>query len=260
METAQTTEKVEHGHAVDVHANGEVHPAHAEHHAAHGPWYLAHHFETPAQQFDACKLGVWAFLTQEILFFSGLFCAYAVYRANHPEVFMYAHYFLDWKMGLLNTVVLLTSSLTMAWGVRCAQLSQRRGLILCLSLTLMCAAMFLGVKFLEYSHKWHEKLLWSAMYGFDASHAAHVVEPGHELPKGPAPHDIGIFFSIYFFMTGLHGLHVIVGMGLLVWLLIRSAKGAFSAEHFGPVDFVGLYWHLVDLVWIYLFPLLYLIR
>jgi cytochrome c oxidase subunit III len=220
------------------------------------PWYLAHHFDTPVQQFDACKLGVWAFLVQEILFFSGLFCAYAVYRWHHPEIFAYAHHFLNWKMGLVNTVVLLTSSLTMAWAVRCSQRSDRRGLIIMLSLTLLCAGAFLGVKFLEYSHKWHERILWASAYAFNPA-TAHGAE---EIPLGPTPRDVGVFFSIYFFMTGLHGIHVVVGIGLLLWLLIRSARGDFSAEHFGPVDYVGLYWHLVDLVWIYLFPLLYLIR
>lgn len=232
-------------------------PAHGDGHG-HGhdsPWYLAHHFDTPVQQFDACKLGVWAFLVQEILFFSGLFCAYAVYRWHHPEIYQYAYHFLDWKMGLVNTVVLLTSSLTMAWGVRCAQISDRKGLVIMLSLTLLCAGAFLGVKFLEYSHKYHEKILWASAYAFNPADA-HI----EGIPAGASPRDVGIFFSIYFFMTGLHGLHVVVGIGLLVWLLVRAARGDFNADHFGPVDFVGLYWHLVDLVWIYLFPLLYLIR
>ena len=230
-------------------------PGHDGHDHDH-PWYLAHHFDTPVQQFDACKLGVWAFLVQEILFFSGLFCAYAVYRWHHPEIFAYAHHFLNWKMGLVNTVVLLTSSLTMAWAVRCSQRSDRRGLIIMLSLTLLCAGAFLGVKFLEYSHKWHERILWASAYAFNPA-TAHGAE---DIPHGPTPRDVGVFFSIYFFMTGLHGLHVVVGIGLLLWLLIRSARGDFNADHFGPVDYVGLYWHLVDLVWIYLFPLLYLIR
>ncbi|HVJ81084.1 MAG TPA: cytochrome c oxidase subunit 3 family protein [Planctomycetia bacterium] len=235
---------------------GEHEGGHGDH-GHHGPWYLAHHFDTPLQQFDACKLGVWAFLVQEVLFFSGLFCAYAVYRAHNHAIYEWAHNFLDWKMGLVNTVVLLTSSLTMAWAVRCAQISDRKGLVFNLAVTLICAGVFLGVKYLEYTHKYHDGLLWAGSYSFDIT-KAHL-EPGHA-PLGPAPRDVGVFFSIYFFMTGLHGLHVVVGMGLLAWLLIRSAKGEFNAEHFGPVDFVGLYWHLVDLVWIFLFPLLYLIR
>lgn len=229
-------------------------------HAEHPP-HVAHHFETAHQQFSAGKLGMWIFLLTEILLFGGLFCAYAVYRANHPEIFEYAHRFLDKTLGAINTAVLITSSLTMAWAVRCAQLGQRRRLIALLALTLLGGCGFLGIKYAEYKHKWEEGLLWASQYKpveHAASHEPGEAPPPHE--HSEAPRHAGIFFSIYFLMTGLHGLHVIAGMGAITWVLARSIRGDFGPLYFGPVDFVGLYWHLVDLVWIYLFPLLYLIH
>ena len=269
------------------------------------------------QQFDAGKLGIWLFLVTEVLFFSGLFTAYVVYRSNHPEIFKYAHEFLDKKLGALNTAVLLFSSLTMAWAVRAAQLSQKKLLVTMLSLTLACAGMFLVVKYFEYTHKFHMGLYWAGSFKPDFSHeieaghagshdtpvhgtvplhqgAAHTADPhAAEAPQGAAPatttpgvpvtttvdqtiqplvkahpsvytqippRDAGLFFSIYYAMTGLHAIHILAGMGLITWLIIRASKGHFSSEYFGPVDYVGLYWHLVDLIWIYLFPLLYLIK
>lgn len=135
------------------------------------PQFLAHHFDTPRQQFNAGKLGMWIFLVTEILLFSGLFCAYVVYRANHPEIFIYAHRFLDKNLGALNTCVLIFSSLTMAWAVRWAKLEQG-GIALLLSVTLLCGFVFLGVKYVEYRHKWHEGLLWANRYA-----------PGRRPPK-----------------------------------------------------------------------------
>ncbi len=239
--------------------------------------FLAHHFDTPAQQFGAGKLGMWLFLITEILFFGGLFCAYAVYRANHPEIFVYAHQFLDKYLGALNTAVLIFSSLTMAWAVHCAQCDQTRRLIVGLILTLLCATVFLGVKYVEYKHKWEAGLLPAGQFQ-PVEHGAEANDfiqgdteaPAHGSPEEAAhdaagdqtqrPKNVGIFFSIYFCMTGLHAIHVVAGMVAIAWLLVRSLKGHFSSRYFGPVDYVGLYWHLVDLIWIYLFPLLYLIH
>jgi cytochrome c oxidase subunit 3 len=238
-------------------------PETSDPHGEHPP-FLAHHFATPAQQFNAGKLGMWIFLLTEVLLFGGLFCAYAVYRSNHPEIFLYAHQFLDKILGATNTCVLLLSSLTMAWGVRCAQLGQRRGLILCLLLTLVCACGFLGIKYVEYKAKWQHGLLWASKY--DPAKAEHAQHHGHGPAHVPTYSEnetrrhAGIFFSIYFAMTGLHGLHVLLGMAAIGWILRRSIRGDFTSQYFGPVDFVGLYWHLVDLIWIYLFPLLYLIH
>ncbi|QDT38223.1 cytochrome c oxidase subunit 3 [Stratiformator vulcanicus] len=475
-------------------ADGE----HGEH--GHDSPFFAHHFESWNQQFEAGKLGMWAFLVQEVLFFSGLFCAYAVYRLTHPEIFEYADQFLSTPHGFLNTIVLLFSSLTMAWGVRCAMLGNQKGLVICLGVTLFCAALFLGVKAYEYTEKWHAELIWGgALYdrstgsmealirlphdgvlsgsilearvadalwilevtcvlaavvclvggtlsykidqglavissgavlglcligafvmlltmpappgsaegveavetvvsgpvtargviwavlvggvigglyallstafssriiattlcavgfltavgiflgaecsmalhhfmhgGHDAEHSAadhhdgdhggdhggdhsdgehgedahessarvdeevdaaesdespnemepRDVSPSKEMseqlaaagddPDGPTeltdkieipaiadrPRRLGIFFGIYYCMTGLHAIHILAGIGVITWILCRAVLGHFTPEYFGPVDFVGLYWHLVDLVWIYLFPLLYLI-
>jgi cytochrome c oxidase subunit 3 len=300
---------------------------------AHDP-HLAHHFDTPAQQFQSGKLGMWAFLVTEILMFGGLFCAYAVYRANHPEIFLYAHKYLDSTLGGINTLVLIASSFTMALGVRYAQLSKQRALVVCLALTLLGAFGFLGIKYVEYKSKWEHGLLWGKYYdpshdkhgeAHDTASAAH--DPGSKTDPGPAdaesgagqakgsdhgetaqsaiaipetppapdpanpdapliepaaigptgldlepqdvqhhhafeekPKNVQIFFSVYFLMTGLHGIHVLVGMGLITWILVRAAKGHFGTTYFLPVDLVGLYWHLVDLIWIFLFPLLYLIH
>ena len=370
------------GHADD-------HGDHAHVHDPHSPHGHAHHFESWKQQFDAGKLGMWLFLVQEVLFFSALFCLYAVYRTLHPEVWEYADRFLSVPHGAFNTAVLLFSSLTMAWGVRCAMLGQRTGLVACLGATLFCAALFLGVKAFEYTEKAHAHILWAgavedpmmsgtryagpavdvreaiaeeeAKARTEAEHMEEVIErttrtldvisvgsaiaalllvavaalcwklkatgwmvglaclvlcavgllvgaqgslvihhvfhsdhgdehhDGEHAGTGTDAHDIdeavglvapgtdtepmlagitepeeaparlGQFFSIYYAMTGVHAIHILAGMGVLTWLIIRSFRGDFTPEYFGPVDFVGLYWHLVDLVWIYLFPLLYLI-
>ena len=248
--------------------------------------YLQHHFDTPEQQFDAGKLGMWLFLATEILLFGGLFCAYAVYRATHPEIFLYAHQFLDKKLGGTNTVILLCSSLTMAWAVRASQLGQRKLLIGLLGLTLLGGFGFMGIKYVEYKAKWEHGLLPGTHFAPHAEGEAHgeaapapkasapspTIKPSAPGPAGtvkdaPAklapygvrPSNVQIFFGIYFLMTGLHGIHVLAGMGAIFWLLIRSIKGHFGPAYFTPVDFVGLYWHLVDLIWIFLFPLLYLV-
>ncbi len=363
------------------------HGDHAHEHDPHSPHGHAHHFESWRQQFDAGKLGMWLFLAQEVLFFSGLFCLYSVYRSLHPEVWEYADRFLSVPHGAFNTAVLLFSSLTMAWGVRCAMLGQRIGLTGCIAATLFCAALFLGVKSFEYTEKAHLQILWAGateepvmsgtryyqepfvdvtgavaaeeqsplteaermtvalektdgtlrrisvgcaivalvllvgaglcwklkatgwMVGLAAgvlcaigmivgaegslilahqlhgghgadehhngdshdgdshdgdSHDGHAATADEDLDEEAAsledaPEGIGQFFSIYYAMTGLHAIHILAGMVVLTWLLIRAYRGDFTPDYFGPVDFVGLYWHLVDLVWIYLFPLMYLI-
>lgn len=352
-------------HAHDSHDAGHGHGDHA-----HMP-FQAHHFDDPEQQFDAGKLGIWLFLVTEVLFFSGMFCAYALYRSLHPEVFTFASQYLNETLGATNTGVLLFSSLSMAWGVRCAQLRQRTGLVICLAITLGCAAVFLGVKAIEYTHKWDMGLLPAGTYvsqflqtshheglsswlyvisavpalcvvGFGiwyvmsvvsgdkaraeiagpflvtalcyflgvyigivfqnaeaAEHAkhetaAHATETHDEHGHVDASHSgqpeasaaaklvshvepnsppgsptlaavdqaggAGVFFSIYYCMTGVHAIHILGGIAVLAWLLVRATKDHFNEEYFGPVDYVGLYWHLVDLIWIYLFPLLYLIK
>ena len=208
---------------------------------------------------------MWIFLLTEVLLFSGVFCAYAVYRANHPEIFEWAHRFLDKTLGAINTMVLITSSFTMAWAVRAAQKNQKRLCTVLLGLTLLGGCGFLGIKFVEYRSKWEEGLMVARWFKPTPealkSIAKLQAEAGRlESKAAEIPRNAGIFFSIYFCMTGLHGLHVIAGMSAIGWVFARSARGQFTSTYFGPVDYVGLYWHLVDLIWIYLFPLLYLIH
>jgi cytochrome c oxidase subunit 3 len=423
-------------------------------HGGHGNQsrFIQHHYDDAQHQFDSGKFGIWLFLAQEVLFFSALFVAYVLYRVHHPEIYSYAHKWLDVKYGAINTAVLIFSSLTAAWAVRAAQLNQRKLLIGCLATTILCACTFLGIKYIEYSHKIHEHILfgryfdpcispggeelltkgnecpgtkgsvvwdsgadkaaegcfevdkldldlklagvqadcqvstvkvekgadgkekevgaptpitnqcpdelltilnanhglagaskemereaapkfpcWRPAYqpavcpdlttgdqhlrggaskpqvgilveygdhaeredlkvkatckdaaaakpldpiakaneqhkeqlGEKAIHPIHVptTHEEHEIESlGPPPEHTGMFFTIYFAMTGLHGVHVLVGILVFIWLLVRAIKGHFTPDYFGPIDFSALYWHIVDLIWIFLFPLLYLIH
>ncbi len=320
--------------------------------------YTPHHFYAAKQHFESGKLGVWLFLVTEILFFAGLFCAYTIYRAQNPEVFYWAHFYLDTKLGAANTIVLILSSFTAAWAVRNAQKGENGLLRMNIVLTICGALFFMGVKTIEYRHKFHDGLLPARHFApteevwetpaFEHKHPAatkaaeriaaglaarqhktalvddgvlgkdpglaavpvsHDEHGGHEKkaappvvedaktaamptdiwlaeqirklspeerhplemagvirktssgpPKFARPEKAGIFFSIYFFMTGLHGFHVVVGIGIWIWMLTIAARRKFGPEYFGPIEFSALYWHLVDLIWIYLFPMLYLIH
>jgi cytochrome c oxidase subunit 3 len=319
--------------AASHNAGNRAEPANDVAHA-HSP-HLAHHFDTPQQQYASAKLGMWVFLGTEILMFGGLFCAYGVYRHGHPEVFALAHRALDPVLGGINTVVLIASSFTMALAVRFSQLGKTRPLVMCLALTILGGFGFMAIKTIEYKAKFEHHLfpgrynVYNAEFNGDShkpedpghiDHSAAAVSEHPEaadsreaaerasaapttrlslyvdpsagtsdatkikpnfadtpglaaaLPPGDHPHKLfsemspldqkrmNTFFSIYFMMTGLHGLHVLIGMGLIGWVLIRARKGEFGPDYFTPVDLVGLYWHLVDLVWIFLFPLLYLIH
>ncbi len=220
------------------------------------PRFLAGHFDSLDAQLEAAQLGVWLFLGSEVLFFGGLFTAYGVYRANHRELFQYAHHFLDWRLGATNTVVLIGSSLSAAWSVRCAQLGRRRALLATLLGTLALAGAFMAVKVVEYSHKLHHGVGWGASCRPSQEILATLPAATRALP---VPEHLGTFFSVYYLMTGLHGIHVVVGMALYVWLLARARRGDFGPGYYVPVDSVALYWHLVDMIWIFLFPLFYLI-
>jgi len=364
--------------SADKEAHGGGHGHGDGHGHGHGSPFIQHHFDDAKHQFESGKLGIWLFLGQEILFFSALFVAYIVYRHHHPEVFAYAHKYLDVTMGAINTGVLIVSSLSAAWAVRAAQLNQQRLLVGCIVVTIACAFGFLGIKYLEYSHKAHIGTVFgkrfaptvgpdgkeielpggdegaeasaaegaeaaaaqgteasaaegaevsaaegaeasaaegteaaaaegaeaqpaegaeaaaaegaeaaaaegagaSAAEGAEASAAegaeASAAEgaeaaaaegaeggeagPGHGEAARLPPPNTGMFFTIYFAMTGLHGIHVLAGILVFIWLLVRALKGHFTPEYYGPIDFAALYWHLVDLIWIFLFPLLYLIH
>jgi len=214
-----------------------------EHHAGHDA-RLQHHFATFEQQLEAGKIGMWLFLATEVLLFGGLFVGFALMQSAHPLAFLEAHHHLDKSLGALNTIVLLVSSFTMVMAVHSAATNKQKALQIYLLITLACAAVFLGVKYVEYSHKFHEGLLPGRFYSHKGDHVPNQF----------------VFFSFYFMMTGLHGLHIIGGMVAITWVFLRARRGEFDPTYYNPVDLVGLYWHLVDLIWIYLFPLLYLIK
>jgi len=205
--------------------------------------HVQHHFVDAEQQQESAKLGMWIFLLTEILLFGGLFCFYAIYRSWNPDMFYNAHTHLNITLGAINTVVLITSSVTMALAIRSMQLDQKRAALINLFATLALASVFLIIKYFEYSHKFHLGQLPGKYYTFDGI-------------AGSNPH---VFFSVYFMMTGLHGIHVLIGMGVIGWIAYRTNKGHFSSKYYTPIEMTGLYWHLVDLIWIFLFPLLYLI-
>jgi cytochrome c oxidase subunit 3 len=204
---------------------------------------LQHHFVDLTQQKEAAKTGMWVFLLTEILTFGGLFVSYGIFRAWYPEMFYNAHQALDVRLGTLNTVVLILSSLTMALAIGNMQRGRKSWTIRLLLITFLLAGVFLVVKYFEYTHKFHLGQFPGKFYTYTGI-------------EGTNPH---IFFSIYFLMTGLHGLHVLIGMGLIAWLIVRTSKDHFSSEYYTPLELVGLFWHLVDMIWIFLFPLFYLI-
>jgi cytochrome c oxidase subunit 3 len=265
----------------------------------------AHHFHDAEQQASSAKLGMWLFLVTEVLLFSGLFVAYTVVKSLHPEMWEVASAQFNWQLGSLNTIVLITSSWTVALAVRAAQTNEKgekNGQIVgLLAFTILCALGFLVIKYLEYSHKIHDGLLWGTSY-FNHPEAiehmktgiakvfgmsdvalssqpvldslkAHAAASSHEgthlihqytstvtyADSLMTVKDGHLFFGIYFLLTGLHGIHVVIGMSVLTWALVLARKGRFYKDYYTPVELGGLYWHLVDLIWIYLFPLLYLV-
>jgi cytochrome c oxidase subunit 3 len=258
---------------VVAHADTHGH-AHAKHHPA-----LQHHFDNLAQQKEAAVIGMWVFLLTEILFFGGLFAAYMIYRVWYFEAFALASKSLDIFWGALNTAVLIGSSLTMAMAVRGAQTNKRTATVNWLILTMILGAVFLGVKVIEYSDKFEHHHVpgyhyeWASHEAAPAAgdHAApaaeHAEEPkpsgftsGRTMTAAELQQTTQIYFSLYFTMTGLHALHMIVGIGLMSVITWMAWKGKFDSEYFTPVEMSGLYWHFVDIVWIFLFPLLYLIE
>ena len=214
----------------------ETHAAHAAHHPK-----LQHHFHNMAQQLEASILGMWVFLVTEVMFFGGLFMAYLLYRTLYPQAWLAGSHELNEVLGGLNTVVLICSSLSMALAVRAAQVGSRKGQIVNLILTIIFGVTFLVVKYFEYAQKFEH----------------HLVPGAHFDPaRDPAQQ---LYFSLYFMMTGVHALHMVVGVILMLIILRMAWKGQFGPEYFAPVEISGLYWHFVDIVWIFLFPLLYLI-
>jgi cytochrome c oxidase subunit 3 len=221
----------------------ETHAVVHEHHHHHHPPALAHHFEDLGQQSEAATLGMWVFLVTEVLFFGGLFLAYTIYRGWYPDAFAVSSHELDIVLGTTNTIVLITSSLTMAMAVHSAQLGHRNKLMIFLVLTMLLGLAFLGIKGVEYYHKFVEHHLPGPTFQFEEKYFR----------------EAQIFFSLYFVMTGLHALHMIIGLGIMIWMFIWSWNGTITSEYSNPIEVSGLYWHFVDIVWIFLFPLLYLV-
>jgi cytochrome c oxidase subunit III len=203
----------------------------------------AHQFEDLEQQHHASWLGMWVFLATEVMFFGGMFTGYTFYRTGYPDAFAAASNRLDVLLGALNTAVLIGSSFTMALAVHSGQTGRNRAAVRYLLLTIVLGAIFLGVKFYEYHEKFVEHLVPGAAFRFEGPLA------------GPAQ----IFFSFYFAMTGMHAVHMIIGIGLLAWMALKARRELFSPVYYTPIELTGLYWHFVDLVWIFLFPLLYLV-
>ncbi|OQW50582.1 MAG: cytochrome C oxidase subunit III [Proteobacteria bacterium SG_bin7] len=206
------------------------------------PYHL-HHYDSPEHQYSTAKLGIWLFMATEILMFGGLFVLYAIYKNKYPGIFIDGSRSLNWKLGMLNTGVLILSSFTMAMGIYYLQHNQKIKAVINLWITVACGAVFMVVKYFEWTHKF---------------------EHGIKAGKFFTAHDFSysnqaLYYSLYYTMTGLHGTHVLVGMGLIIWVAIKAAKGHFGSHYYTPVEGVGIFWHLVDLIWIYLFPLLYLI-
>jgi len=211
---------------------------------AHASTALAHQFDDLGQQKEAATLGMWVFLATEVLFFGGLIMVYTVYRSLYSAEFAAASRELIVKAGGINTFVLITSSLTMALAVNAAQLGQRRIVMIFLVLTMLLGCVFLGIKTFEYYTEWKEH---------------HVPGAGFEFSEAQFAARAQIFFSLYFLMTGLHALHMIVGLGIMSVMLWWTWSGIVTEEYYSPIEISGLYWHFVDIVWIFLFPLLYLI-
>ncbi len=222
-------------------------PGGAPHSGTHVPGFR-HQFDDMEQQHAAGNLGMWIFLVTEIMFFGGLFASYTIYRSLYLPGFEGGSRLLDIKLGATNTAVLIGSSLTMAMAVHSAQTGKRKALIFFLILTMILGAAFLGIKFDEYATKWK--------YGFVPG--LHW-NPQEEVHGNPPMGSVEMFFCFYFFMTGMHAVHMIVGLGIMTVMLIMAWRGRFSPEYYAPVEVSGLYWHFVDIIWIFLFPLLYLI-
>jgi cytochrome c oxidase subunit 3 len=205
---------------------------------------LQHHFDDSAQQFESSTLGMWVFLVTEVMFFGGMFGAYTVYRNLYPDAFASTSHFMDVTIGGINTGVLIFSSFTMVLAVRAAQLGKRKALIAFLVFTLILGCVFLSLKYVEYHDKWVDH---------------HVPGPGFQYADARYVHQAQILFFLYFALTGMHAIHMIVGAGLLMTLIVMATRNRFTAAWYTPVEMIGLYWHFVDIVWIFLFPLLYLI-
>lgn len=211
------------------------------HHSGHK---YGHHFKSALHEFISSKEGIWLFMVTEILMFGGLFVGFFIYQTLNPAVFTEGATYLDWRMGAINTFILILSSWTMALSIHQIQKGQNQKASLSLMVTLLCGAGFMVIKYFEYTHKFEMGIMPGKFFTFEG---------------GTSP-ELPLYFGFYYMMTGLHGVHVLTGMGLITWVLIRNMRGEFDPHYYTAVEGVGIFWHIVDLVWIFLFPLLYLIE
>jgi len=211
---------------------------------------VASHFRDVNHQYASNKEGIWLFMVTEILMFGGLFVGYIINHTIYPEVFAEGASYLDWHMGFVNTLVLIFSSLTMALGIYFNQISKPKWATWSLAITVLCGAIFMVIKYFEYTHKFHLGIFPGRMINPER-----MAEEGHPMQHA----NLGLYFGFYYCMTGLHGLHVLIGMGLITWVMIRNIRGEFSPKYYTPIEGIGIFWHIVDLIWIFLFPLLYLV-
>jgi cytochrome c oxidase subunit III len=222
------------------------------HAAAHNP-LVAHQFDDLAQQKEAGILGMWSFLATEIMFFGGALLAYAIYRTHYHDAFAASSNYENWKIGLFNTFVLLFSSFTVVLAVHAAQQGNNKAIFKWVWVTIFLGLAFIGIKAIEYTHLYHERLIPGlADFGHPESHPHPLFPPYLERPAQ-------IFFSFYFCLTGIHALHMVVGVGIMLYIAWLAKKNEFSPDYYNPVEIAGLYWHFVDIVWIFLYPLLYLV-
>ncbi|NCC32751.1 MAG: cytochrome c oxidase subunit 3 family protein [Chloroflexia bacterium] len=256
------------------------HGAHADHgHAGHGR-ELQHHFETPQQQKDAATLGMWVFLVTELMLFGGIFMAYAVYRWAFPDIWAEAAHHLNTPLGAVNTVVLLVSSLTVALAVNAAEEGRNKRLIRLLGVTMVLGVAFLGIKAYEYSEKfahcagYKTPIAWASggtplgeteclvpgrAFVFPEAHGTTATGDHHEVTPGQgSPYKL--FYLLYFIATGLHAVHMLIGLSIVGMLTFMAARGVFTTAYSTPVEIGGLYWHLIDIIWVFLFPLFYLVH
>ena len=210
-------------------------------HSAH----VSHHFKDATQEYESGKQGIWLFMVTEILMFGAILVGYAIFHVIYPEMFAEGAKELDWKLGFVNTLVLIFSSFTMAWSIQLIQRNKTKQAAIALATTILCGAIFMTIKYFEWTHKFHLGFFPGRYLDIAKTHAEHA--------------NLGMYFGFYYCMTGLHGLHVLIGMGLIGWLLIRTMRGEFHSQYWLPVEGVGIFWHIVDLIWIFLFPLLYLV-
>ncbi|WP_437224116.1 cytochrome c oxidase subunit 3 family protein [Planctomicrobium sp. SH661] len=232
-------------------------------HASASP-FLKHQFDDLQQQRTAAALGMWAFLVTEVLFFGGMFAGYTVYRHWYYPEWDAASRTLGLGLGAINTAVLLTSSLTMAMAVDAGHKGNRKAIQNWIALTILLGAVFLGIKAVEYKEKFDHHHVPGANFKWESHDEHHAAPAGadHATPAVPRFVNTGpyeLFFSFYFVMTGFHALHMVIGFGLLATLWIQAGMGKFTSEYYTPIEMTGLYWHFVDIVWVFLFPLLYLI-